>query len=67
MPAIGKLAYTIDELVDEGAGPGGPKRTKIYQDIKEGKLKARKAGRRTLILADDYRAYLQALPEAGAA
>jgi excisionase family DNA binding protein len=53
-----KLAYTIDEA----AQAGGPGRTKIYEAIKLGRLKAHKAGRKTVILKDDYLAFLQALP-----
>lgn len=37
-------------------------RTSIYQAIKDGALKARKCGRRTLILDADLRAWLAALP-----
>ncbi len=56
---MAKLAYTIDEAVDAGAGG----RTKIYEAIKAGELKARKRGKRTIILADDLVAFLQSLPE----
>jgi hypothetical protein len=54
----GKLAYSIDEL--QAIHPEG--RSKIYEAIKDGRLVARKSGRSTIILADDYRAYLNALP-----
>jgi excisionase family DNA binding protein len=37
-------------------------RTTVHQEIKEGRLKARKAGRRTLIGDDDARAWWLALP-----
>jgi excisionase family DNA binding protein len=37
-------------------------RTKVYDDIKAGKLRAVKAGRSTLILHEDGEAYLNALP-----
>jgi excisionase family DNA binding protein len=37
-------------------------KTKLYEAIKSGELKARKAGKRTLILADDLRHYLSSLP-----
>jgi excisionase family DNA binding protein len=37
-------------------------RTTIYQLINEGKIEARKAGDRTLVLTDSLRAYLRALP-----
>jgi hypothetical protein len=34
----------------------------IFKAIKEGKLKARKAGRRTFILPEDYETFLRSLP-----
>lgn len=54
----GKLAFTIDEAVDRS----GIGRTKIFEAIKLGKLTARKAGRRTIILNDDLSNFLKALP-----
>ncbi len=54
-----KLAYTIDEAGDAGAGG----RTKIYEAIKAGELKARKRGKRTIILAADLAQYLESLPD----
>jgi excisionase family DNA binding protein len=39
-------------------------RTKIYQAINDGSLKARKFGKRTLILRDDLRRFLTSLPSA---
>jgi excisionase family DNA binding protein len=44
----------------ETAGVG---RSTIYAAIAEGQLKARKLGRRTLILRDDLTQFLIALPE----
>ncbi len=41
----------------------GVGRTTIYEAIAEGRLKARKLGRRTLILRDDFTQFLAALPE----
>lgn len=37
-------------------------RSSIYKAIQEGKLPTRKAGKRTLILADDLRKFIDALP-----
>ncbi len=54
-----KLAYSIREL----AAAGGGSRTKIYEAIAAGKLKARKRGRSTVILALDARDYLENLPD----
>lgn len=55
---IEKPAYNIQEVLT--FHPAG--RTKLYEDIKEGRLKARKIGDRTVILHKDYMAYLDALP-----
>jgi len=54
-----KLAYTISEAVEAGAGG----RTAIYEAIKSGALKARKRGKRTVILASDLAQYLENLPD----
>lgn len=37
-------------------------RTKIYELIREGKLTARKAGKRTLLLTEELDAYVRSLP-----
>jgi len=52
------LAYTIDQLKELG----GPGRDKAYQEIREGKLRAVKYGRRTRVLAVDFQSYLASLP-----
>ena len=52
------LAYSIAEA-SEVAGIG---RTSIYEAINSGELIARKNGRRTVILSDDLRRWLQGLP-----
>jgi excisionase family DNA binding protein len=57
----GKFAYAIADL-PRISGIG---RTSIYGAIKEGKLRAVKHGRRTLILAEDLKAWLAGLLEAG--
>jgi excisionase family DNA binding protein len=40
----------------------GVGRSTIFDEIKAGRLKARKAGRRTLILRDDLKAWLNSFP-----
>jgi excisionase family DNA binding protein len=56
---IKKPAYRIAEFC-EAFGVG---KTKVFDEIKEGRLKVRKAGRMTLIRAEDAKAWLDALPE----
>jgi hypothetical protein len=56
-----KLAYSIDEI-PAVASIG---RTKVFAEIGSGRLKARKIGRRTVVLADDLAEYLAALPSVG--
>ncbi len=55
-----KLSYTINEAC-ESIGIG---RTKLYREIDEGRIKPRKLGKRTIILADDLQNYLNSLPAA---
>jgi hypothetical protein len=54
-----KLAYSIREVVEAGGGS----RSKVYEAINAGKLKARKRGRSTVILAADFAQYLESLPD----
>lgn len=53
-----KFAYTIKEVQE--AGGGG--HSTVYKAINEGKLKAKKRGRSTIILAPDFAEYLKNLP-----
>jgi excisionase family DNA binding protein len=53
-----QLAYTIAEVCIVGRTG----RTSIYDAINKGELQARKRGRRTLILADELRRWLESLP-----
>ncbi len=54
-----KLAYSIREVVEAGGGS----RTVVYEAINAGKLKAKKRGKRTIILAADLTQYLESLPD----
>jgi excisionase family DNA binding protein len=51
-------AMSISEF-SERYGPG---RTTVYEEIKLGRLRARKCGKRTFITEDDAEQWLQALP-----
>ena len=53
-----KLAHSPEE----SAQILGICRTKIFQEIRAGRLRARKVGKRTILLADDLREYARNLP-----
>jgi hypothetical protein len=54
-----KLAFHIDEATEAGAGS----RSEVYEALRRGDLKAKKRGRRTIILREDLAAYLASLPD----
>lgn len=58
-----KPAYGIEELAK--AGP--LRRTYLFQAIKEKRLIAHKAGRRTIVTHENFQAFLRSLPVAGPA
>jgi excisionase family DNA binding protein len=53
-----RLMMTVPEAVNAS----GMSRSAIYLALKRGDLRARKAGRRTLIAIEDLEAYLANLP-----
>jgi excisionase family DNA binding protein len=54
-------AYTVERFC-HAYGIG---RTKLYDELKQRRLKARKVGKTTLILRSDAEAWAQSLPVAG--
>lgn len=52
-------AYTVSEFCQSH----GVSRSRIYEEIKLGRLRTRKSGRRTLIRAEDAKAWLDLLPD----
>jgi hypothetical protein len=62
-PATGtpKKAYSVDEFCEQAGGIG---RTKTYELIATGQLKARKIAGRTIILETDAQDFLSRLPSA---
>jgi hypothetical protein len=57
------LGPTLARSVDDFAMAIGIGRTTLYAEIAAGRLKARKVGKRTVILDEDGRAFLASLPE----
>ena len=55
----GKYALSIEEFSEQFSIG----KTKIYSEIKRGRLKAKKLGRRTLITLDAAHEWINALPE----
>jgi len=53
------LAYTVDEACKRSR----TSRAFLYQEIASGKLRAKKRGRRTVILPADLQAWLESLPD----
>jgi excisionase family DNA binding protein len=64
-PALetGRLAYPINDFA-EAVGIG---RSKVYEEIRDGRLQAKKLGSRTLITAQAASDYLSQLPDAAKA
>lgn len=56
------VVYNVKELV----AATGLSRSKIYEEMKAGRLSARKVGRRTIFLDGEVQNYLASLPIAGA-
>jgi excisionase family DNA binding protein len=51
--------------VEEAAKAAGVGRTLLFEEIRKGRITARKVGRRTIITTDELDAWLKALPTAG--
>jgi excisionase family DNA binding protein len=59
----GRAAFSVPEIMVQI----GLSRDNVYRLIREGRLKARKVGRRTLVTNTDLQEFLQALPTLGRA
>jgi excisionase family DNA binding protein len=57
-PSARQRAMSIEEFC-ERYGPG---RTKVYEELKSGRLRGRKIGKRTIIVEDDAEDWLRRLP-----
>lgn len=55
---------TFSLNVKQAVAASGLTRSHLYEAMKAGNLTVRKAGRRTIILADDLRQYIENLPTA---
>ena len=59
MESVPRLAFTIEQLA-ELAGVG---RTTLFGEIGAGRLRAKKIGRRTVVLISDAQIWLERLPD----
>ncbi|UAB79584.1 helix-turn-helix domain-containing protein [Erythrobacter sp. SCSIO 43205] len=60
------MASQLNYQIPEAVQASGLSRSRIYQALKLGELRAIKAGRRTLIPVSELEAYLASLPTYGA-
>jgi hypothetical protein len=57
-PLPDDYALDIPEIMERAK----VRRSFVFQEIREGRLRSRKAGRRTIVLASDFRDWLRNLP-----
>lgn len=55
---------TLSLNVRQAVEASGLTRSHLYEAMKKGELTARKAGRRTIIMTEDLRRYIENLPSA---
>jgi excisionase family DNA binding protein len=67
MNAVDSIPERLALSILDAARAAGVGRSTIYENINSGQLKARKAGRRTLILREDLQAWLASFPPVKAA
>lgn len=59
------MPQTLTYSIDDTSKVTGICKTKLYEAIRKGELKAKKFGRRTMILRSDLESFLTNLPEMG--
>ncbi|WP_353890869.1 helix-turn-helix domain-containing protein [uncultured Sneathiella sp.] len=65
MKTESKFEFKSVLSINETCRQAGIGRTKLYQEIASGRLKARKCGRRTIIPVTEFEDWLRRLPEIG--
>lgn len=60
-PGLAPLGYGPNDIPRMTGG--AISRTRVFGDIKTGKLKAKKVGQRTIITAEEAKRYIDALPD----
>jgi predicted DNA-binding transcriptional regulator AlpA len=61
--ANGDVNMSKARSINQTAADSGTSRATIYREIKARRLRAKKIGDRTIILPDDFDAWLQSLPD----
>jgi hypothetical protein len=64
-PETGRAIPRLGLSPDEAATAAGISRTRIFEEIRDGMLTARKIGKATIIEPDELRRWLRSLPTRG--
>jgi hypothetical protein len=60
-PDLAVLGYSPDDI--SAMTSGAVSRTRVFEDMRAGRLRAKKAGKRTIIEAEEARRYIAELPD----